>query len=85
MSKLAYIFIAIGILVALIAIFVISFIAYGKTPAPKGCEDVKPDPEFCEQCSKTSCSFYQDFHSEIEKENKEDKKEENKGDMKDEN
>lgn len=85
MSKVAYILIAIAILVALIAIFVISFIAYRRTPAPKGCEDIKPDPELCEQCSKASCAFYKEFHSEIEKEIKEDHKEDNKGDNKHEN
>lgn len=83
MPKIAYIFIAIGILIALIAIFVISFIAYRKTPVPKGCEDVKPDPELCERCNKASCAFYNEFHSEIEEEIKKD--ETDKGDKKDEN
>lgn len=81
MPQIAYIFIAIAILIALIAIFVISFIAYRKTPAPKGCEDVKPDPELCERCNKASCAFYNEFHSEIEEKIK--KKETDKGDKKD--
>lgn len=83
MPKIAYILIAIAILIALIAIFVISFIAYRKTPVPKGCEDVKPDPELCERCNKASCAFYNEFHSEIEEEIKKD--EIDKGDKKDEN
>ena len=81
MSKEGYLLIAIIVIIALIAIFVISFIAYRKTPAPKGCEDVKPDPELCERCNKASCAFYNEFHSEIEEKIK--KNETDKGDKKD--
>jgi hypothetical protein len=64
MPKWAYILIAVGVIIALIAIFIISFIAYRRTPAPKGCENVRPDPEFCPACQKASCPFFAEFHEE---------------------
>lgn len=66
MPQYAYVIIAIAIIIALAAIFIISFILYRRMPAPKGCEDLKPDPEMCPNCQKTNCAFYNQFH-EIDK------------------
>ena len=59
MSQLGYLFLAISILVALLAIFIISFIAYRRTPVPKGCESIKINDENCSSCGHTECSYYQ--------------------------
>lgn len=50
MSQTVRIILAVVILVALVAIFVITFILYRRTPAPKGMEDLKPDDMLCEGC-----------------------------------
>ena len=38
MSKEGYLILAISILVILLVVFIVSFVLYVKTPAPKGCE-----------------------------------------------
>lgn len=60
MDKLGYLLIAIAVIVLLIVIFVVSFVLYVKTPAPKGCENLGRDESKCGGCSETSCRFYQD-------------------------
>ncbi len=60
MSKEAYLVIAITILVALLAVFIISFILYKRTPVPKGCEKLKISEENCSSCSHKECSFYKE-------------------------
>lgn len=60
MSKEAYLIIAITILVALLAIFIISFILYKRTPVPNGCENIKVSEENCTGCSHKECSFYKE-------------------------
>lgn len=57
MSKEVSLVIAIVIIVALVAIFFISFIAYRKTPMPKGCEKLKINEENCANCSNEQCAF----------------------------
>ena len=52
MSQLDYLFLAIGLLVALLIVFFVSFILYRKLPAPKGCEDIKISEENCGRCLK---------------------------------
>ena len=64
MSQIAYLIIAISILVALLVIFVVSFVLYRRTPVPKGCEDMVMSEEKCSSCGHKECSFYK-------KENKE--------------
>lgn len=64
MSKTGYLILAISILVGLLAIFIVSFIIYKRTPAHKGCENIKISEENCSSCQNKECSFY--------KENKED-------------
>ena len=66
MNEVGYLILAISILVALVAIFVISFILYKRTPAPKGCEDIKINEENCHKCGHQECSFYKEIHKEEE-------------------
>ena len=58
MPKEGYLAIAIVILVALLVTFVVSFVIYVRTPAPKGCEDLKASDEKCASCSNSECHFY---------------------------
>ena len=59
MSQTGYLIIAISILVALLAVFIVSFIIYVRTPAPKGCETIKINDENCSSCNHKECKFYQ--------------------------
>ena len=59
MTKTGYLIIAISILAALLVVFVVSFVIYRRTPAPKGCEDLKVNDEKCATCSQSECHFYQ--------------------------
>ena len=59
MSQTGYLVLAISILVALLAIFIVSFILYKRTPVPKGCENIKISEENCSSCGHTECSRYQ--------------------------
>ena len=59
MSQTGYLIIAISILVILLAIFVVSFILYKRTPVPKGCEYIKISEENCASCGHTECNHYQ--------------------------
>ena len=58
MSQTGYLIIAILVLVALAIIFFVSFVAYRRTPLPKGCEDLKADEEKCAACSNENCQFH---------------------------
>ena len=58
MSPIGYLVIAISILVALLAIFIVSFILYVRTPVPKGCENIKINDENCSSCNHKECKFY---------------------------
>ena len=58
MSQVGYLVIAISILVALLAIFIVSFILYVRTPVPKGCENIKINDENCSSCNHKECKFY---------------------------
>lgn len=59
MSKEVSLVLAISILIALLTVFVVSFILYKKTPVPKGCEDLKISEEKCGACSNNKdCSIY---------------------------
>lgn len=59
MSQTGYLIMAICILLTLLAIFLVSFVLYVKTPVPKGCEDIKADAEKCASCGHAECKFYQ--------------------------
>ena len=58
MSQVAYLIVAISILVALLVTFVVSFVLYRRTPVPKGCENLIMDEEKCASCGHKECSFY---------------------------
>ena len=58
MSQAGYLILAISILVALATIFVISFVAYKRTPVPKGCEAIKISEDNCSACGNKDCQHY---------------------------
>ena len=58
MSQVGYLVIAISILVALLTIFIVSFVLYVRTPVPKGCENIKINDENCSSCNHKECKFY---------------------------
>ena len=58
MSQVGCLVIAISILVALLATFIVSFILYVRTPVPKGCENIKINDENCSSCNHKECKFY---------------------------
>lgn len=58
MSQVAYLIIAIAILVGLVVLFFVSFVAYRRTPAPKGCEELEMNDHNCSICGHTECSHY---------------------------
>ena len=59
MSQTGYLVLAICLIAILLAVFIVSFVLYVKTPAPKGCENVKINSENCASCSHAECKFYQ--------------------------
>ncbi len=63
-----YLIISILVVVALIAIFFITFIINRRTPVPKGCEDIKISSETCLACEVTGCSIKDKFSVEKLKE-----------------
>ena len=64
MSTTGYLVLAISILVKLLVIFIVSFVLYVKTPAPKGCEGIKISDENCAKCGHAECSFYKERNEE---------------------
>ena len=57
MSKEVALIISITVLVALLIIFVVSFLLYKKTPVPKGCENLQISEENCAACNNKECSL----------------------------
>ena len=57
MSKEMYLLIAILILVALLAVFIVTFILYRRTPVPKGCENINISEENCSACNNKTCTL----------------------------
>ena len=80
---------AVGILLLLLAIFVITFVLYKKTPVPKGCEEFeKPSERKCHGCNQTECHFNLYYNDSVEKAKEEfqqDEKEQLQNDQKGEN
>ena len=64
MSSGGYLALAICILVALLAVFIISFVLYKRTPVPKGCEDIKISEEKCASCNNKNCAVFKDKNKE---------------------
>ena len=58
MSSTGYLIIAIVIFAVLLVTFFVSFVIYRRTPAPKGCEDLKIGEENCALCGHSECEFY---------------------------
>ena len=58
MTQTGYLILGISILVALLIVFVVSFILYVRTPVPAGCEDIKISEEKCASCSNSECHLY---------------------------
>lgn len=67
MTQTAYLILGISILVALLAIFIISFVLYTRTPIPKGCETIKINEENCAGCNHPECKFYKSIDKEEDK------------------
>ena len=59
MDKTGYLILAIVILVALLATFIVTFVLYKRTPVPKGCESIKINEENCSSCGNRECSYFQ--------------------------
>ena len=57
MSQTGYLILAISIILALLIIFVVSFILYKKTPVPKGCENLLINEENCAACENKACAL----------------------------
>ena len=55
-----YLILAIVVLVGLLSTFIVSYVLYTKTPAPKGCENIKINEENCSGCTHKECSFYKE-------------------------
>lgn len=66
MTTTGYLILAIAIIVALVIIFVVSFVLYMRTPAPKGCEKLKIGPKNCEECDVEGCMIYKQRHKKEE-------------------
>lgn len=60
MTQTGYLILGISILVTLLFVFIISFVLYVRTPAPKGCENIKINDENCSGCSHKECRFYKE-------------------------
>ena len=52
--------VAIIIIIALVALFIVSFLVYKKMLAPKGMEKVRVSEENCKGCENDSCSLRKD-------------------------
>lgn len=63
MPTSVYLILAIAVIVALVVVFVVSFLLYIKQPAPKGCENLEPAEGICSACTKSGCDFYAQYHS----------------------
>lgn len=69
MSEDTALIISIIIIIALLAIFFISYIYYRKTPTPSNCKNLKIDSEACKRCSVVNCEF-KEMNKDIKKEGK---------------
>ena len=73
-----YLILGILLVVGLIALFFITFVINRRTPAPKGCEDIKISSENCLACNVEGCTIKEKFSVEKLKEELEKAEEENK-------
>ena len=63
MSKTGSLILAIAIILALLIIFVVSFVLYKKTPVPKGCENLLINEENCAACQNKECALRKEGES----------------------
>lgn len=63
MGQVGYLILAIVLFVLLVVIFFISFVAYRKTPVPKGCEKIHADEEACGSCGVSACPYKEELTS----------------------
>ena len=74
MNQTGYLIIAIVIIAALVALFIITFVINRKTPVPDGCENIKITEEGCANCQIEECAVKVKLDiKKIEEELKEDK------------
>ena len=57
MSETGYLILANSNIIALLRVFVVSFILYKKTPVPKGCENILINEENCAACQNKECAL----------------------------
>ena len=57
MSRTGYLILAISVILALLIVFVVSFILYKRTPVPKGCENLLINEENCAACGNKDCAL----------------------------
>ena len=57
MSQTGYLVLAISTILALLIIFIVSFILNKKTPVPKGCENIQISDENCAACNNKGCAL----------------------------
>lgn len=75
MDSWVYLLIAIGIIVALIVIFFVSYYFNKKTPVPKGCENLTANEENCKACNNFECDLKRKFdHDENVKDSSKEEK-----------
>ncbi|MCI1735545.1 MAG: hypothetical protein LKM30_07435 [Bacilli bacterium] len=48
---------AILVILFFLAVFLVTFILYKRTPPPKGCENLVANDEKCRNCKETGCQF----------------------------
>ncbi|MBR4496022.1 MAG: hypothetical protein IKP12_02700 [Acholeplasmatales bacterium] len=74
MNQTGYLIIAIVIIAALVALFIVTFVINRKTPVPEGCENIKITEEGCANCQIEECAVKVKLDiKKIEEELKEDK------------
>ena len=74
MNQTGYLIIAIVIIAALVALFIVTFVINRKTPVPDGCENIKITEEGCANCQIEECAVKVKLDiKKIEEELKEDK------------
>ena len=74
MNQTGYLIIAIVIIAALVALFIVTFDINRKTPVPEGCENIKITEEGCANCQIEECAVKVKLDiKKIEEELKEDK------------
>jgi len=68
-----YIILAIVVVLALVAIFFITYVLNKRTPVPEGCENIKISDENCLSCGNVDCHIKQGIDlKKIQEELKED-------------